>query len=561
MSFQYQSREEMLWIRSHYRAHLHGVEDFVLSESTLKTKGAEMAPVSTVWNYAEPPSVTMLPGGLSNVNIVLNGRFTSAEMAALAGPIPAAYTTSLLLPLDYGTVQEMSAAIMTDGAANKAVTVANFGPAIDAYTQDAEARLPQDELDALILSYGMIWVQMDFGYPTSFNALVIAAAAEFSTAITGLIRPTRIQGSLDGKTWTDIARTSFIFSSDGMKVISTPNQRWRYVRLVADKNVPADVTAYNGSAMAFGIGEFYALRTSPPTFADKILPAMYSQTGLAPALAAPGVFRTVATYATMTDDYTGTTNYLSTYVLGETNAPVTLTMDLGSVRTIIDVVVGSASVTQSYFLYTQQLDIEGSTNGTSWTNVGNTEFIGPEFPVRTYPIAASYRYLRLVSTSRSYNPYAMVVLEFYARGPEKPEDTLAVLIASSYSQSSVKGGSTAANLTMMTNGSAVTYTETDGFGWLTMDMGAVTLVEAVVIGVPLGTPAALDTADLLGSNDNTNWTQICNLGKFIKDIQIYYIWAKSYRYFRIWAPLDDFNSRPEAIAVSEFYALGIAPPP
>lgn len=86
-------------------------------------------------------------------------------------------------------------------------------------------------------------------------------------------------------------------------------------------------------------------------------------------------------------------------------------MDLGSVQLITKVVIGTdydgdlAGGWSS--IYTENLDVQGSTNGSTWTTLFNTGDFND--PIQEYVTSAAARYVRIVSPGNH-----IVVTEFYA---------------------------------------------------------------------------------------------------------------------------------------------------
>jgi hypothetical protein len=146
--------------------------------------------------------------------------------------------------------------------------------------------------------------------------------------------------------------------------------------------------------------------------------------------------------------------------------------------------------------------------------------------------------------------------------PSPPTPGAEVIINASYSQRSVYFENTPATIGGMTNGITDETTETgtdshsdaDG-AWVQMDFGSQTVFSKVVVGCDFnGTLAGgwnkffTENCDIIGSNDQSNWTVLANTGTFTQPLQEYSITNASYRYVRI-RKNDNF------LAVTEFYAL------
>jgi len=133
-------------------------------------------------------------------------------------------------------------------------------------------------------------------------------------------------------------------------------------------------------------------------------------------------------------------------------------------------------------------------------------------------------------------------------------------IAATYSQRSVYVDNDAATAPVMTNGVSAETTQTgvDNYtdsaaAWVQMDFGSETSFSSVVVGCDFDETLAggwgknyTESADIIGSNNGTDWTTLAGTGTFSTGIKEISTPGASYRYVRI--------RRLGYLAVTEFYA-------
>jgi hypothetical protein len=139
-----------------------------------------------------------------------------------------------------------------------------------------------------------------------------------------------------------------------------------------------------------------------------------------------------------------------------------------------------------------------------------------------------------------------------------PAVTITINVSAiTYSQSSVWSGSTAANNTIMTDGSFTNTGAATDLGttsWVRMDLGSTKAVGSVIIGtatsnIPGGwTKAYTENLDVEYSLNGTSWTTAFNTGTFAVNGIYTFSVDFSARYIRI-VVADEY------VAISEFYAL------
>ena len=215
--------------------------------------------------------------------------------------------------------------------------------------------------------------------------------------------------------------------------------------------------------------------------------------------------------------------------------PSWIIVDLGSNKALTQVVIDwEAANAGSY-------QIQGSTNGTSWTNLKSVT--GGTFGTRTdtHAVSGSYRYVRIYGTARSAGNqwgYSIWELKVYAQGTP----------ASSSAASSSLAPAAPLNIVAATASTALTPaanaidknggTRWESFhaldpSWITLDLGSAKTLSSIAIDWEAANAA---TYTVQGSNDNSNWTTLATRtgGTFGNRTDTLNI-AGSYRYVRIHA--------------------------
>ena len=146
---------------------------------------------------------------------------------------------------------------------------------------------------------------------------------------------------------------------------------------------PAVTTKVAEIGLALGV--LYA--PPVPPVPDDPAAATYAQTSVYPTTVA-------ATFETMTNG-----SFADNATATDSDTPAWIQADLGSVRLIVEVTVGTdLGVPEGAFSDLANADIEVSLDGSTWTNVGNVGAITTE-GLYTYPVNTAGRYLRLYRAS------------------------------------------------------------------------------------------------------------------------------------------------------------------
>jgi hypothetical protein len=158
-------------------------------------------------------------------------------------------------------------------------------------------------------------------------------------------------------------------------------------------------------------------------------------------------------------------------------------------------------------------EVQGSTNGTSWTTLKTVT--GAAFGNRTdtHTLSGSYRYIRVYATARSAGNtwgYSIFELKVYAQATP----------GSSSSSSSATAGpltpiSATASTALTAAGNAIDQNPGTRWesahaidpGWLTLDLGSAKTLTGIAIDWEAANAAAYNVQ---GSNDNANWTDIAS---------------------------------------------------
>ncbi len=187
-------------------------------------------------------------------------------------------------------------------------------------------------------------------------------------------------------------------------------------------------------------------------------------------------------------------------------SPSWLMVDLGSSRALTQVVIDWEAANAANY------EVQGSTNGTSWTTLKTVT--GGAFGNRTdtHAVSGSYRYVRVYATARSTGNtwgYSIFELKVYAQN-------------AAASSSSVSSSATPALLTPVSATASTALTPAanaiDKNGgtrwesahgidpsWITFDLGSAKTLTQIAIDWEAANAGAYTVQ---GSNDNANWTTI-----------------------------------------------------
>lgn len=213
--------------------------------------------------------------------------------------------------------------------------------------------------------------------------------------------------------------------------------------------------------------------------------------------------------------------------------PSWITVDLGSLKALSQVVIDWEAANAANY------QVQGSTNGTSWTNLKTVT--GATFGTRTdtHAVSGNYRYVRIYATARSVGNqwgYSIWELKVYAQSTP----------ASSSAASSSLAPAAPLNIASATASTALTpaanaIDKNSGTRWesahaldptsLTLDLGSTKTLSSIAIDWEAANAA---NYTVQGSNDNTNWTNLVSRtgGTFGNRTDTLTI-AGSYRYVRI----------------------------
>ncbi len=214
-------------------------------------------------------------------------------------------------------------------------------------------------------------------------------------------------------------------------------------------------------------------------------------------------------------------------------SPSWLTVDLGSNRNLTQVVIDWEAANAAAY------EIQGSTNGTSWTTLKSVT--GGTFGNRTdtNAVSGSYRYVRIYATARSTGNtwgYSLFEVKVYAQGTVASSSSAA-------SSTGTPGPLTPLSATASTALTAASNAIDSNAGtrwesahavdpsWLTLDLGNAKTLTSIAIDWEAANAA---TYTVQGSNDNATWTNIANKtgGTFGARTDTLTL-SGSYRYVRI----------------------------
>ena len=227
--------------------------------------------------------------------------------------------------------------------------------------------------------------------------------------------------------------------------------------------------------------------------------------------------------------------------------PSWLSVDLGTLYALTSVVIDWEAANAANY------QIQGSTNGTTWTTLGTKT--GGTFGTRTdtLGVSGSYRYVRMYGTARSTgNQWGYSIFSMKVYGGAAASSTASVVISSSSVAVSSVASSVAAgtNLALGRVATASTALQTaanavDGNAasrwesaqgidpsWISVDLGAAKALTSVVIDWEA---ANASSYQVQGSNDNTTWTTLKSVtgGAFGNRTDTNAV-TGSYRYVRIY---------------------------
>lgn len=215
--------------------------------------------------------------------------------------------------------------------------------------------------------------------------------------------------------------------------------------------------------------------------------------------------------------------------------PSWILVDLGSSRALSQVVIDWEAANAANY------QIQGSTNGTSWTNLKTVT--GGTFGTRTdtHAVSGNYRYVRIYATARSATNqwgYSIWELKVYAQGtPASSSAANSSLAPAALLNIATATASTAltpaANAIDKNNGTRWESAHALDPTWLVLDLGSSKTLSSIAIDWE-----AANAADytVQGSNDNANWTNLASRtgGTFGNRTDTLTI-AGNYRYLRIHA--------------------------
>jgi hypothetical protein len=208
-------------------------------------------------------------------------------------------------------------------------------------------------------------------------------------------------------------------------------------------------------------------------------------------------------------------------------------VDLGSSRALSQVVIDWEAANAANY------QVQGSTNGTSWTNLKT--ITGGAFGTRTdtHAVSGSYRYVRIYGTARSAGNqwgYSIWELKVYAQGTPTSSSAASSSLAPA-APLNIAGATASTALTPAANA----IDKNNGTRWesahaldptsLTLDLGSTKTLSSIAIDWEAANAA---NYTVQGSNDNANWTTLATRtgGTFGNRTDTLAI-AGSYRYVRI----------------------------
>jgi beta-glucanase (GH16 family) len=215
--------------------------------------------------------------------------------------------------------------------------------------------------------------------------------------------------------------------------------------------------------------------------------------------------------------------------------PSWIMVDLGSTKALSQVVIDWEAANAANY------QVQGSTNGTSWTNLKTVT--GGTFGTRTdtHAVSGNYRYVRIYATARSATNqwgYSIWELKVYAQSTpassSAASSSLAPAAALNIASATASTALTpAANAIDKNNGTRWESAHALDPTWLVLDLGSSKTLSSIAIDWE-----AANAADysVQGSNDNTNWTNLASRtgGTFGNRTDTLTI-AGNYRYVRIYA--------------------------
>lgn len=215
--------------------------------------------------------------------------------------------------------------------------------------------------------------------------------------------------------------------------------------------------------------------------------------------------------------------------------PSWILVDLGSSRALSQVVIDWEAANAANY------QVQGSTNGTSWTNLKTVT--GGTFGTRTdtHAVSGNYRYVRIYATARSTGNqwgYSIWELKVYAQGTPASSSAASSSLAPAASLNIAAATAStaltpAANAIDKNSGTRWESAHALDPSWLVLDLGSSKTLSSIAIDWE-----AANAADytIQGSNDNSSWTNLASRtgGTFGNRTDTLNI-SGNYRYVRIYA--------------------------
>jgi hypothetical protein len=213
-------------------------------------------------------------------------------------------------------------------------------------------------------------------------------------------------------------------------------------------------------------------------------------------------------------------------------SPSWLMVDLGSNRALTQVVIDWEVANAANY------QIQGSTNGTSWTNLKTVS--GGTFGNRTdtHAVSGSYRYVRVYATARSAGNnwgYSIFELKVFAQNAaassSSASSTPTPALLTPVSANASTALTAASNAIDKDGGTRWESAHAIDPSWISFDLGAAKTLTQIAIDWEAGNAAAYTVQ---GSNDNANWTTIASrTGGTFGDRTDTLALSGNYRYLRI----------------------------
>ena len=300
-------------------------------------------------------------------------------------------------------------------------------------------------------------------------------------------------------------------NTDSATYTFTPSTGQQVANVIVDgvSLGPLNSYTFNAISASHTLAVSFTGSGNPPSSASSSSApssAASSSTGVSPVLVSAGRPVTASTAmqpAANAVDGNAATRWESTHGV----SPGWLMVDLGSNRTLAQVVIDWEAANAADY------EVQGSTNGTSWTTLKTVT--GAAFGNRTdtHTLSGSYRYIRVYATARSAGNtwgYSIFELKVYAQATPGSSSSSSSTTAGPLTPISATASTAltaASNAIDQNPGTRWESAHAIDPGWLTLDLGSTKTLTGIAIDWEAANAAAYNVQ---GSNDNANWTDIAS---------------------------------------------------